>query len=519
VFNVVLVFDGDKAGEMAIEKAIDDKFAKEKDFRVKLCQMPEGEDPDSLIRSKDMGEFVRLKRWTAFQWRMMKFMEECSDDDEDLAEEKKREIAEKMAPIIVSETSHIRQEEMAKQVAKMTGYDRSTILSEVKRLRSEKEADIQNKKRNAIEALLNDVRHNPDEAEMALVQAQSAINDINKSVQDENVGSSTLNVILSQKEEDEKKTGDFAGFHMKPYGLGGVAAQMDDDWRKDNLIFVGGSEQAGKTTFCTQMAYEIADDPRNDAMCIYHSIDDASRFPVYKWVCNATESTKLKLNHVSSPKYWANQEGHEYVPEMREQGYRKVMQMIKEERLVIKDASDGQSLTYAESLVKFYREKYPERNIVLFCDNFHKYPDYAEMSGHERIKRISNHLKNMTVANHITVVSTVEYRKLAPGEKPTNLAIAESRALAYDSTAIIHLHNDLHHTDEDSSVLVHEDDEGKIMPRIWVKFGKNKISGFEGRLFVDLFGYAGTCRAVDTEIALKEQGDRIAFLKNKDTGI
>lgn len=515
IFNIVLIFDGDEAGEKAIQRAIDDKFAKEKDFRIKLCQMPDGEDPDSLIRDKGMGDFIRLKKWTAFEWRMMKFMESESDD-EDMEEDKKREIAEKMAPIIVSEPSHIRQEEMAKQVAKMTGYDRATILSEVKRLRSEKEADIQSKKRNAIEALLNEVRLNPDEAEMALVQAQSAINDINRTLQDENSGSSTLGKLLSLKEEDENKTGEFAGFHMKPYGLGGVAAMMDDDWRSDSLLFIGGSEQAGKTTFCSQMAYEIADDPRNNAMCIYHSIDDATKFPIYKWVCNATEETYLKLNHVSSPKYWSNQPGFEWITDVREQGYRKVSQLIKDERLVIKDSSDGQSVTYAESLVKFYREKYPDRNIVLFIDNFHKLPDYPDLKGNDRAKRLSNHLKNMTVANHITIVCTVEYRKLQPGERPSNLAIAESRALAYDGTAIIHLHNELHHSDEDTCVLIHKDNEDKILPRIWVKFGKNKISGFEGRLFVDLFGYAGQVRAVDTEVALEEQRKRISFLKENN---
>lgn len=515
IFSLVLVFDGDKAGELAVQKAIDTKFSKEKDFRVKLCQMPDGEDPDSLLRSKGIAEFGRLKKWTAFEWRMQRFMEEESEN-EDIEEEKKREIAEKMAQIIVAEKSHIRQEEMAKQVAKTTGYDHSTILSEVKRLRNEKESEIQTRKKNAIEAALSEIQKNPEDAELALIQALGVVNDINKSVQTENTGSSILNKMLSQKEADELKTDEFAGFFMKPNGLGTIAARMDDDWRSDSLIYIGGSEQAGKTTFCSQMAFEIADDIRNNAMCIYHSIDDAAKFPTYKWVCNSTGDTKLKLNHVSSPKYWEKQEGHDWVPAERDKGYKKLTQLIQDERLIIVDSSDGQSITYAEGLIKFYRDKYPDRNIVLFIDNFHKLPDYAEIQGHERIKRLSNLLKNMTVANHITIVSTVEYRKLVQGEKPTNLVIAESRALAYDATAIIHLHNELHHTDEDSCVLVHQDEEGNILPRIWVKFGKNKISGFEGREFVDLFGYAGQMRAVDVEVAIKDQKERMAFLKENN---
>jgi DNA primase catalytic core len=517
IFNIVLVFDSDEAGEAAVQKAVDDKFSKEKDFRIKLIQLPKGEDPDELLRRKGIDEFVRLKKWTAFEWRLSKFMEEQTEN-EDLDDEKRSEIAQKMSQIIVSEKSHIRQAEMAKQVARMTGHDFTTIMSEVKRLRSEKEAEVQDRKKAVIEALQWEVQKNPDEAEMALIQAQHQLNDINKSVQLDDENNSVLKMVLTQKETDEQKSEDFAGFFMKPHGLGSIAARMDDDWKSDTLIFVGGSEQAGKTTFVSQMAYEIASDDRNNAICIYHSIDDASRMILYKMVCCATEDTKLRLNHVSSPKYWTKQEGHEFVPDLREQGYRKIIQMIKDEKIVIRDASDGQSLMYAESLVKRYREKYPDKKIVLFCDNFHKYPDLSELQGHERVKRLSNLMKNMTVANHITIVSTVEYRKLAPGERPTNLAIAESRALAYDASAIIHLHNDLHHNDEDTAVLIHYDNDGNILPRIWVKFGKNKISGFEGREFLDLYGYAGQYRAVDLEVAKKEQAERLEFLRENNAG-
>lgn len=513
-FNVVLVFDSDAAGEAAVQKALDEKFAKEKDFRVKLIQLPAGDDPDDLLRERGIDEFVRLKKWTAFEWRLARFMEEQASEEE-LDDDKRTEIAQKMAQIIVSEKSHIRQQEMARQVARMTGHDVATIMSEVKRLRNEKEADVQNRKKAVLEAMTWEVQKNPAEAEMALIQAQHQLNDINKSLDSELNENSGLNMILTQKENDEQKSGEFAGFFMKPWGLGGIAARMDDDWRKDALVFIGGSEQAGKTTFATQMAWEIATDERNDAICIYHSIDDAARMIIYKMVCQATEGTKLRLNHVSSPNYWRQQDGFSFVPTIREEGYRKVIQAIKDEKIIIKDASDGQSLMYAESLVRKYRDKYPEKNIVLFCDNFHKYPDLAELHGHERVKRISNIMKNMTVANHVTIVSTVEYRKLAPGERPTNLAIAESRALQYDASVIIHLYNDLHHTDEDSAMLIHEDEHGQILPRIWVKFGKNKVSGYEGREFLDLYGYAGQYRAVDLDKAIQDQKERSAILDQK----
>ena len=182
---------------------------------------------------------------------------------------------------------------------------------------------------------------------------------------------------------------------MKPHGLGGIAARLNGDWKKNNLVFIGGSEQAGKTSFCCQMAYEIASDNRNNAMCIYHSIDDASEYPIYKWVCNSTEDLQLKLNHVSNPKYWSRQPGFEFVPEVREQGYQRLINLFKDDRLIVKDSSDGQSIEYTKTLIKYYKHKYPEREIVLFLDNFHKLPDFQEMQPRIRVKTLCNMLKNM----------------------------------------------------------------------------------------------------------------------------
>jgi DNA primase catalytic core len=513
-FNVVLVFDSDQAGELAVQKALDEKFAKEKDFRVKLCQLPKGLDPDDLLRTSGFDEFVRLKRWTAFEWRMMKFVDEFGGD---LNEDQRREVAEKMIPIIVAETSHIRQEDMAKQVARMTGYDLATIIAEIKRQKNEKDAKIQTRKTNLIETLVSEVRRNPNDAELALAQCQNAIDDINKSLQVESEESSGISTVSALKEADENKSGEFAGFFMKPEGLGGIAARLDDDWRRNNLVFVGGSEQAGKTTFSAQMAFEIADDPRNNAICIYHSIDDAKKYIIYKLICNAAIDKRLTLNMISNPNYWSKQESYDFLHIARETAYRKTLKMVKENKIIIKDASDGASVAYASNVTRYYRELYPEKNIVLFIDNFHKLPDYGEITGHERVKRLSNHLKNMAVLHGITIISTVEYRKLQPGEKPTNMAIAESRSLAYDSSVIIHLYNDLHHRGEKEAVLVHKDNEGNILPRVWCKFGKNKVSGYEGREFLDLHPANARMAAVQLEIAEQDQKERLAYLKDNDS--
>ena len=519
LFKLIFVFDADEGGETAIQKVLDEKFADAKGFRIQLVQLPAGQDPDELLRDEGIEEFLKMKKWSAFEWRMMKFMNQEQQEGEEF---NPQEVADKMIRIIISEDSLLRQEEMAKQVAKMTGYDLSTIMSEVKRQQNEKESQAQNKKLNALEAIVWEAKKNPENINMAVEEARIAVENIDKEMESSsNSGAACLTFLQTQKEMDEAKTGEFAGFHMSPEGLGNLAARLNDDWKSDTLIFCAGTEQAGKTSLCAQMAYEIASDERNNAICIYHSIDDSAKFILYKWIARAAAGINLQLGHISHPNYWSQQEGHNWIPDLRESAYKDITRLVTDEKLVLKDASSGSSLAYAEALAKSYRQRFPEKNVVLFIDNFHKLTDFGHLNGHERTKRLCNHLKNTVTTHGITVVSTAEYRKLDPGQMGTNASLAETRSLAYDASVILHLYNELHMKPESESVLIHEHEDMfgqmKTLPRILVKFGKNKVSGFEGREFLDFYPAAATLKSIPLDIAVQDQKQRMAFLK--DNGV
>jgi len=960
LFKLIFVFDADQAGEMAIQKVLDEKFSETRDFRIQLIQLPAGQDPDDLLREQGIEEFLRMKKWSAFEWRMMKFMDRAEEDKDP------REVADKMIRIIISEDSRIRQEEMAKQVAKMTGYDISTIMSEVKRLRDEKEAETQVKKLAALESMVWEARKNPENISNVVDEAKILIDSIDKEAEtSDKIASSVLSFVRNQKEMDEAKGTDFEGFHLRPNGLGNLGARLNGDWRRQGLLFVAASEQGLKcqhheskilladgtyktieevvreksptvigmnahkklvpldvsnwvdsgvidcceiktkagistkptenhpyytldgwkkvkelkvgdkiaiaakyncfnqlrspiseekamllaafladgsitesvgfsntdpelidwfkntvgnnwegttfrdypvgnmiyvadkgqkenrvkewlkgyglmgknshtklipdeifkcnplriakfigmfwacdgcvslegepenhfrivmalcnyemtkqirslllrleiktsiksynvylngktfrkhevyiedmenarkfynkiriplqykqdklksiielnkktlgayngnfpkeiwsyinkqlkkkgwtfnqlmillgedrnriifnsydntfkispawrpkansrtktgeewlgvtpkklrligyvlndqflidlaegdiifdeiteitpigkhqcydlevpgaqnfiaedtivhnTTLCCQLAYEIASDERNNAICIYHSIDDSAKFILYKWVACAAEGVSLELNHVSHPGYWSKQEGHGWIPEQRNKAYSEVLNLIKDEKLILKDASSGCTLAYAESLAKSYRQRFPEKNVVLILDNFHKFTDFGDMRGHERTKRLSNYLKNMTTAHDVTVISTAEYRKLASGEMGGNTALAESRSLQYDATVILHLYNEMHQKPEEECVLVHEHEDifgnKKLLPRLQCKFGKNKVSGYIGHEYLNAYPANATLKGVPFDIAKQDCQTRRAFLKEED---
>jgi DNA primase catalytic core len=506
LFNLVFVFDADEGGEKAIQKILDDKLSEHKDFRAKLIQLPAGMDPDQLLREMGPAEFARLKRWDAFEWRLAQFEEGANPE----------EVAGLMIPIILTDPNHLRHEKMARTLARHTGFELTTIMSEIKRRRDEKAAGLAQRKRAVAEDFLWKVKQNPDEADLYLTEARANIEDVERKFGQNRMAISTvLDFVTAQKEADEQKSGEFAGFFMKPEGLGGIGKRFNDDWKQDTWLCVGGEPQAGKTTFACQMAYEIAADERNNATVIYHSIDDAARFILFKMVCNGASDLKLTLGHVANPNYWMAQPGTDFLEEQREKGYQKVIKLIENQNLIIKDATDSSSLQYSENMLRYYRETLRDRNIILIIDNFHKLPDYAEIQGHERVKRISNHVKNMATAYHSTIITTVEYKKRYEKTKPSNVDIADSRGIAYDANAILHLHNDIHSQENGAqdALLVHEWD-GELLPRIWVRFGKNKISGYEGREFIDLFPKNGLFRSVDLVAAERDQRARKQFMRD-----
>ncbi|MDP2922200.1 MAG: DNA primase [Candidatus Omnitrophota bacterium] len=56
--NVILVFDSDRAGELATLRALD--LLLENDLKVKIVKLPSGLDPDSLVRNNGKDSFLKL---------------------------------------------------------------------------------------------------------------------------------------------------------------------------------------------------------------------------------------------------------------------------------------------------------------------------------------------------------------------------------------------------------------------------------------------------------------------------
>jgi hypothetical protein len=189
---------------------------------------------------------------------------------------------------------------------------------------------------------------------------------------------------------------------------------------------------------------------------------------------------------------------------------KKVPSQIEKETenlIVIKDINHGDSIPFAEHLITYYQNKYPDKRIVYILDNFHKLRDYEQKDERVRFKKLSETIKNMALRHRCTIFASVEYTKLASGIKPTNHNIAESAQIAYDANAIIHLYSEV--TDQPESFTVcHTSTDWKgnevFLPRVEFIVGKNKISEQKRSFFLDFWPASSDYTYVDQKTVLED---------------
>jgi hypothetical protein len=448
-------------------------------------------DPDDFIREKGLEEFLALQKWGAFQWRLNRY----SDDDNP------EEICKTMISLIVNEPSHIIQDRMCGELALFTGIDKKVIGSELERLQNEKERIKHREKEVVVDRMVSEIRRSPMDTKSLLSEAVNQIEQIEDKY-DENTFSleTVVQFVEYQKSYEESLTGEFAGFNLSESGLKGLGDQLNGNWREDVFMCFGGSANAGKTSLCCQLAYEIATGKDNDACVIYHSIDDSREQILPRFIAQAYGHHDLSMNQIRNPNYYKKyDENGASILQRRQMGYKELLRLIKDGRIIIKDVNDGTSFAFGESLIKYYQKKYKKRNIVYMLDNLHKTPDFANMEPRMRYKTLSNTMKGTATKNHCCIVATVEYTKLPPGTIPNNYNIAETRAIIFDSNFIGHMYNDIHETGG-NAVCLHEHD-GQMLPRIRLGIGKNKITEFKDRVFLDFFPSSGLFRYIPTDTA------------------
>jgi DNA primase catalytic core len=509
-YNICLMLDADEAGQSRTMDILDTTLSNQRDLKVSIVCLPEGNDPDDFFRAEGARGFKKLRHWSAFEWRLHQFIENTEPEI----------VCEKMVSIIANETSAVKRDKLEKQLADFTHMSAPSIHKDVERLLNSLEMEKLRERQNILDKLRYSIDRHPDEAEVSITEAENKLFELAKTHNEDCFSEERyLFDLKTQKEEEENKDGSFSGF-LLGHDLKPFEKALCGEWKSDVWGCIGGGENVGKSALMLKICFSISNIEENNAICLYHSIDDTKGQLLPRCVCLAEGSRRLTINKIRDPNWWikSGRENGEIL-KFREKGYDKLSDMGKNGRFILKDANDGYSLSYVERLIRYYKDKYPDKNMVYVLDNFHKLQDFETIKGDERVryKTMSTVVKNLATRHHICILSTVEYTKLAAGTVPTNNNIGETRQIAYDANLLVHMYSDLHELGDKAKhfhISLNGENEAVKMPRVMVNFGKNKISPFKGRQWYDFYPEQSDFVYVDERI-MEEAEEQEEEKKNR----
>jgi len=127
--EVIVCFDADRAGQNAAQKVID--VALKDDLQVRIARIPQGEDPDSLLRNNPVAVLEEILREAKDYTRHLL---DVACEEEDITSPRGRGlVAAKMAGVIAKIPNAVQKETFLLEVARRLGVPRAAIEEEMRK--------------------------------------------------------------------------------------------------------------------------------------------------------------------------------------------------------------------------------------------------------------------------------------------------------------------------------------------------------------------------------------------------
>lgn len=136
------------------------------------------------------------------------------------------------------------------------------------------------------------------------------------------------------------------------------------------------------------------------------------------------------------------------------------------------------------------------------------------INGSERIQRLSHEIKALAINEDITIVSTVELKKIGKDERANNEDLSGSNSLQYDSNGITHLSSPLDKDPSTTMFFYHDSPYwSQKMAIIELNTTKNKIGSFKGLQYAKLYGPQSYYEFIDqVELNALKEHNRLALV-------
>ncbi len=421
MMTVELALDGDEPGQLALQRVIETFSKDSSGFLVKVVEVTDGEDPGSCAKSwKD------LPRYTPFEWSLMQIKDESGQTPE--------EMCQASLPTVMLEPDRIQRYQMVRELSNVTGLPKTLITDEIERRYDQKAFQRKERENSIRENLMTMIRKGRplseiiSEGQLQKQTLESEYNDIDTTT--EEYYTEELQRIWTKSESDEPDE----RFHVADMPV--LMDWMSGFPTTQMYQVVGGIPHSGKTSLLRMLAWNIAKNNTN-ATVIYHNIDE----PIFRMLpaIVAIES-EVAINQVKH----LNNNSDDEIERIRN-AWQITKDMGMAGRFVIKDARAGSTIDHMERMIRSYQDKYPDRKLIYFFDNFHKLQDYPETDTRKKYEACSKRLKHMTLIYDFPLITTAELRKIDSRKDrvPRSDDIKETGTIYYDSDVMWLIHNDL----------------------------------------------------------------------------
>jgi len=476
IVDIIVCLDGDVEGIKATQDLLK-KLSNYRCFNTKVIDIPINQDPDDFINEKGIKEFKLLPTITPFEW-ILKHSDKIGE-----------ELVESTLPVILEEKNFVKQSSMIKALARTSGVEQYIVRKEIERRQSWHENEFQNKISDLRDRLIFRAQKEKTNFKTLIYETLRDHERIEKS--HKNLVEEDGEYIERYSEMKDKylTNPEITGLKLNSFPF--LQNCFDGFPKEQCLISLAGKPNIGKTSFLRHLLFDLVNSNDN-VFVIFMTIDDNFEQTITPFIALDQD---LSINEVRKPRLL-----DETRIEKFEQGYQNILQLQKD-KMAIRDVTSGNDLDTLERHINKYSSKFPEKDMILFLDNFHKLGGMKSGDRRHDMVLKSERIKEISNIYNLPILQTVELRKMNHPNRPTLDDISETVQIEYDSNVIMLCHNDVHsnplsHLKWDYQLL---NNEVKEMPYLEVDIAKNKYSDFKGKFAYEFTTHKSHFREIDSK--------------------
>jgi hypothetical protein len=367
--------------------------------------------------------------------------------------------------------------------------------------------------------LMKKIRQNPKNLSTYLLDAQSAIETIEKKATGYNAdkvlgaAKEVYNQLLRNNSKYELKT----GFDLFDDATGGIP-------RKGLFGTMPGKSHHGKSVWMDNLIIGLIN-KNPDIVVVLHTVDDPQIMRVQRLLGARTGIASKYWR--SSGYFLHDHKGIEEAPENFEPRFNEAwewyFQMMKEKRLIVVDSSTlTPDLMTLKAFLADVQRQHPGKTVIFFGDNFHLYDLQTQETGEQKISKMSVFVTTEIIgALGLSAIFTVEIPKndFEPGHRPSYQNLKGTGRLTFDSKVNMTVYSQSQDwvSRPDKQLLYWESalyqEEGTSgdgiicmepmrLPIVEIIIDKNKINGVTKTIFYRMDKFSGRmeeCSAVEQQ--------------------